>query len=332
MLLFRVLIVLTLLWPALAPGQVAVRVAPLEEVLVSLERRAPAQVLPLNDSVMAAEVNAVVREVAADVGAEVAAGDVLLILEETDFRLQLDAAEAALASARAREDDARAKLERARSLSDAQYVSVDELLTRQTALSVAEADIASARAQVAIARRNLDKCRVVAPFDGAVQARPAQVGAYVTVGTPLLRLVQVGATEVDAEVPEDVADGLGQAGTLRFESRGERFPLRLLRLSPVVDPERRSRRARLAFTGPSAGAGRSGEIAWTVASGQLPANLLSRRDGRLGVFLHREGRAVFVPVPGAEEGRPAPVDLARDVEVIVLGQDRLQDGDPVTVR
>ncbi len=331
-------VALASLAPTPAPAQsagaapVPVQLAPLSEVLVDLEHRAPAEVLPLNDSLMAAEVNAVVRSVGADVGARVAAGELLVELDDRDYRLQLEAAEAALASAQARHAEAAAKLERARTLGASNYVSADELLTRETALAVGEAEIRSARAQVHIAQRNLDKCRVLAPFDGAVQERAAQVGAYVTVGSPLLRFVQSGQLELDAQVPEADAASLETASRLAFESRGQHWDVRLLRLSPVVDPGRRARRARFGFAGDVPEPGRSGELVWEVASGQLPASLLSRRGGALGVFLAREGRAEFVPVPGAEEGRPSPVDLPRDSQVVVQGQDRLQDGDPIASR
>lgn len=329
--IIRKLIVLLAAVGAVAEAQLSVRVAPLSEVVVDLEQRAPAEVLPLNDSTLAAEVNAVVRAVAADVGATVSAGDLLVELDPTDFSLQLASAEAALASARARRAEAEAKLQRARQLSAEQYVSADELLTRETALAVGEADIRSAEAQVNVARRNLDKCTITAPFDGVVRSRSAQVGAYVTVGSPLLRLTQTDHLELDAELPASAADNLGQADALWFESKGERWPVSLLRLSPVVESERRSRRARFAFSGDAPPAGRSGQVAWRVGRGQLPANLVSRRDGGLGVFLIAEGRAVFTPLLGAEEGRPVAVDLPLETVIVVQGQDRLQDGDEVTV-
>jgi hypothetical protein len=37
-------------------------------------------------------------------------------------------------------------------------------------------------------------------------------------------------------------------------------------------------------------------------------------------------------LPGAQEGRPAETELPPETEVIVVGRDRLQDGDPVAVR
>lgn len=318
--------------PAFAQSPVAVKVAGLKEVLVTLERRAPAEVLPANNSLIAAEVNAVVAAVRADVGELVSSGDLLVELDPRDFRLQLDAAQAVLASARARKAEAVVKLERAQRLSKAQYVSEDELLSRETALAVSSADVLNAEAQVAIARRQLEKATIRAPFDGVVQQRMAQEGAYVTIGMALLQLTQIGQVELDAEVPGNLADSLMDATSLAFIAGEQSWDVTLLRLSPVIQAGRRARPARFAFTGDAPRTGLNGELVWSVGGGQLPANLVSRRGGQLGVFLLDSGGARFMPLPGAQEGRPVAAKLPGDSQVIVQGQDRLQDGDPVQVR
>lgn len=331
----RIGLLLLSLWAVPALGQApvnSVQVAVLNEVVVTLERRAPAEVLPLNNSLIAAEINAVVATVLVDVGQLVQLGELLVELDQQDFQLQLEAAEAALASTRARAAEARAKLDRAQRLSAAQYVSEDELLTRETALAVSSADILNAEAQVAIAQRQLDKSRIVAPFDGVIQERMAQQGAYVTVGMPLVRLTQTGAVELDAEVPSAQAESLLNATELYFASGGSRWAVSLLRLSPVIQAGRRAQPARFMFSADAPSAGLNGELVWKVAGGQLPASLVSRRDGELGVFVLDSNQARFIPLPGAQEGRPVAVSLSMDTMVIVQGQDRLQNGDPVRVR
>jgi hypothetical protein len=40
-------------------------------------------------------------------------------------------------------------------------------------------------------------------------------------------------------------------------------------------------------------------------------------------------RARFHPLPGAQEGRPAALDLPGDTRVVLEGRGRLQDADPV---
>jgi len=325
-------LLLGLLAPAPGSAQVPVQVSRLADVLVDLERRAPAEVRPLNEARIAAEVSSVVSAIHADVGQQVAAGDLLLELDATDYRLAVDQAQANLASLQAQKTRAEARLERARELGENQFLSADELLERHTDVAVISAQIEASEVALAIARRKLDKCRVVAPFAGVVMERQAQVGSFTLNGAALLTLSQADAIELDAEIPADIADSLDGADAMYFESRGERWPVALLRLSPVIEAERRTRRARFAFAGERPATGRSGEIAWLIERGQVPAHLVSRRNGTLGVFLHESGRAVFTPLPGAQEGRPAPAMLPPGSEVIVLGRDRLQDGDAVTVR
>jgi len=325
------ILALWLLAPLAAKALTPVTVQALSEVLVDLDRRAPADVRPLNDAVMAAEVAAVVSTVHADVGQTVAAGELLLQLDDTDYLLNLKQAEANLASSKARKAEADAKLSRAMELGQNQYVSADELQERETSVMVAAARIQVDEVAVSMARRNLEKCSVTAPFAGVVAKRMAHVGSYVINGNPLLQLTQTDKFELDAEIPANIADSLDSADSMYFLSRGEQWPVELLRLSPSIENQRRSRRARFAFTGTAPSVGRSGELVWKVEKGLLPSNLVVRRDDVMGVFLHDSGSAVFTPLPGAQEGRPVVVDLPLNSEIVIRGRDRLQDGDAVSV-
>lgn len=311
---------------------ISVRTQGLNEVLVDFERRAPAEVRALNDSTIASEVSSVVLSVHADVGQVVKKGDLLLELDPVDYQLNLNQAEANLASSRARLSQASAKLKRARTLGDSQYISADELLERETDVMVFNAQIQADEVAVSIARRNLDKCSLLAPFDGVIGERMAQVGNFVRNGDPLIAVTQIDRFELDAEIPDGQADEILVSETIRFESRGQSWPVALLRLSPVIDSQGRTRRARFAFSENAPAVGRSGELVWRVGTGMLPSNLISRRNGVLGVFLLESGKARFEPLPGAQEGRPATIDLPATTRVITLGRERLQDGVSVTVQ
>ena len=323
-----------LLLPSWLWGQsgIAVRTQPLSEVLVDFERRAPAEVLALNDSSIASEVSAVVMKVHADVGQNVAKGDLLLELDPLDYQLNLKQAQANLASNRAQLDQAEAKLKRAKTLGNNQYVSADELLERETSVMVYQAQIQASDVAVAIARRNLEKCSIRSPFDGVVGERMAQVGNFVRNGEVLIAVTQLDRFELDARIPDSQAAELANSSQLRFESRGQGWPIELLRMSSVIDNQGRTRRARFIFVQDAPAVGRSGEVVWRVGEGLLPSNLISRRDGELGVFLLDNGNAKFHSLPGAQEGRPAHVDLPAASPVITLGRERLQDGANVTVQ
>ena len=330
---FSLILIATLLLalPLGVAAQIAVSVENIANVLVDLERRAPADVQPLNNAEISAEVAAVVKAIHADVGQRVEAGELLIELDSRDYQLNLDQALANLASSQAQMASADAKLTRAQGLVKNDYLSDDSLLDRQTEVAVSNAQIQAGEVAVAIAQRSLEKCRIVAPFDGVVVERMAQIGSYVANGSPLLRVTQTDRFELDAEIPSNVAASLPLADEIRFVSRGQAWPLELLRLSPVVEPQRRSQRARFAFSGEAPVVGRSGEVVWRVDNGMLPSNFVVRRNGQLGVFLNNDGKAVFSPLPNAQEGRPVVVEFPVGTELITLGRDRLQHGDSLSV-
>ncbi|HET6565895.1 MAG TPA: efflux RND transporter periplasmic adaptor subunit [Xanthomonadales bacterium] len=323
-------LILALAAPVLSAAEaIPVSIQPLNEVLVDLQRSASAEVMSLNRATIAAEISGVIGEIHADVGSEVKAGDLLLEINPEDYRLALQQAEAGLATSKAQKAQADVRLQRARQLIEGKYLSADDLLARETEAQVANAQIRLQEAAVAIARRNLDKCRIVAPFSGAVSQRMAQTGSFVSPGTPLLVFAETDRIELDAEIPDEVADTLAQAQKIEFHSRNESWPLQLARLSPVIETEKRSRQARFHFTGSAPAVGRSGEVVWEVSQGLLPSNLVLQRQGKLGIFLAENGVARFHELPQAQEGRPVETDLPADTQVIVTGRERLQDGDPI---
>jgi RND family efflux transporter MFP subunit len=314
------------------PAAVTVQAQPAVELLLPSSASAAASVLSPNDATLAAEVTAPVARIAADVGAQVAHGALLIELDCTDLRLGLAQADAQLAAAKARVALASQRMQRAETLAERNFVSADELLAISTERQAAEADAQVVQAQRAISARQVDKCRITAPFDAVVMERQAQVGALATPGLPLVRVVDVSSAEVEARLPDADATGLAAASRIEFESRGQRYPLTLVRISEVIEPSTRSRIARLRFSGDAAAAGSSGTLHWQAPGGRLPARLLVQRNGQLGVFVADAGVARFVPVPGAQAGRPADVASAPGRLIVVDGQQGLHDGTPIQLR
>lgn len=314
---------------AAAPVEVDVR--PLREVALPDRGTAPASVIAPNDSRIAAEVTARLARVHAEVGSSVRAGQLLLELDATDYRLALAQADAQVTAARARVALAEQRLQQALTLRKKQFVSDDAVLELKTAVQAAEADLEVAQAQRAVAARNVEKCRIVAPFAGVVLERQAQVGAMATPGATLLRLVDLAPPEIEAQVQAIQADELPQATELMFDGQDRRYPVKLLRLSPVVDTAARTRVARLAFTDRAAPAGSSGTLRWLTPGVLLPPELMVKRDRDLGAFVVENGRARFALAPAAQEGRPFAVALSPETPVVVRGHQGLIDGQPVTV-
>ena len=188
---------------------------------------------------------------------------------------------------------------------------------------------ADLRAQEEMAKQaslSRERCEIRAPFHAVVTERLAGVGASAVPGTPLVHLVQLDQVEVSARVrPDTLDEGFG-ALNLYFSYLKRRYPLQLLRVLPVVDPGSRTVELRLGFTAEPAPPGASGRVHWQSAHPHLPADLLVRREGRLGVFLFNDNLSHLHPLLGALEGQPARSDLPEDARIVVQGRHILRDG------
>jgi RND family efflux transporter MFP subunit len=301
---------------------------PLAEVAIHPERSAPAAVVGKHEARVSAEVSAAILALPVDVGQRVAKGAVVARLDSRDAALALERAEAALAQAQARHDQAAAQLQRARTLRDKNFYSAEALTLKETEFAAAAADRRAAVAQRDTARRTVAKHTLVAPFDAVVRARSGQVGELAAPGSVLLTLVSADALELAVQLqPQDAAaftSAVPPAPT--FATAGNRHELKLLRVSPAQNRESRSVEARLAFVGAPPAAGTEGRLVWQATDAWLPADLLVRRNGQLGVFVAADGKARFHPLSGAQEGRPAPLDLPADTTIVTQGRHALQDG------
>lgn len=209
-----------------------------------------------DQTVLGSRVAGLVRETLVDVGDRVKPGQTLVALDDSEFKLQLAAAEAALLQARAliglkpgepvtkldpqnappvREaratwDDTKGRRERWQRLRSQNAVTEEELQTLIAAEKVAEARLASAIngvnsniAQVAVRSAEVDQAKqrirdanIAAPFAGAVQQRMVAAGTFVQIGTPLLTLVRLDELRFRGSVPERLATQLSIGQTVRL--------------------------------------------------------------------------------------------------------------------
>ncbi len=299
---------------------------PLAEIALHPERDASAQAAARNESRIAAEISGRIMEMPVEVAQTVARGTVLARLDCRDHELARARASAAHEAARSRLELAEQQLRRARELGAKGFFSKEAVDTRETELEVMRADAAQAQAQFASAERAVEKCVVRAPFRAIVRQRLGQVGELAVPGTPLVALADAERIEIAAQVQLADRDSLAGATEVRFVGDGGTRKLKLLRLSPAIDPQARTVEARLEFARDPAPPGASGRIVWRDPRRHVPAEFVVRRGGRLGVFTEESGVARFRALPQAQEGRPALTELPAATRIVVAGHLALQDG------
>lgn len=316
----------------------SVSVIRFENLAQTQARDASARVESLDQAVVAAEIGARILNVAVHVGEVVAADQILVELDPADSRLARQAAEAQLEIALAGQDMARLRAERARRLAPDQFVSEDQLLEAETRLRQAQAERAAAQVELQRAELMLSRTRVTSPYEAVVQSRLISAGALAAPGTPLVELVATERLEVSSGIATALIDGLIQSDSIEFVDDAVRFPVRLLRISPLISPGARQREARFEFIAANPPPGSQGRVVWTDPRPLLPADYVVMRNDALGVLLVDADQVVgttaevrWQPLPQADAGRQVRVDLPPDALVIDRGRQRVQPGETVRI-
>lgn len=189
-----------------------------------------------------AEVGARLVRIVRDEGARVGAGEVLAVLDDTDYRLAHDRAAATLRVAEANRAHAMVEKERADNLLKTGGITDKDHLTSQVNLQVAEASLGQVKAEAAIAAQQLARSEVRAPFAGRVAKRHVDAGTQLSVGTPVFTLVDDAVLEFRSQAPS--ADygrvKVGDPVEVQIEALERSVRGRVARVTPLIDDRSRS--------------------------------------------------------------------------------------------
>lgn len=207
-----------------------------DTVTVELPLSLPAQLYVEHDAAIYARSAGVVESILVDLGARVAAGQLLARLENTDQTIALE-------QAKDRHDNAVVQADRQRALKSAGVTTQAD--SERVELELREAVLALRKAQ-----RDFDLTRIVAPFGGVVTGRTARVGRLVEAGDSLFHVTALSPVLASVRVPEASAFGvkLGAEADV-VGPRGETARARVVRASPVIDPASGTREVVVQLTG-----------------------------------------------------------------------------------
>jgi RND family efflux transporter MFP subunit len=201
------------------------------------------------------------QTISVDLGSVVHKGQSIGQLEQQDYKLRVQQAEAALAQARARLglspsgaddnvtaeqtgtvrqakallDDAKLRRDRAAKLVEQGIVSRAELDTADSDLKVAlsryqdaleeirnrQGLLAQRRSELALAKQQLADTVVYAPMEGVVQEKKASVGEYLAAGAPVVDIVRIDPLRLRVEVPEREAHNVRNGQSVRVSIEGD---------------------------------------------------------------------------------------------------------------
>src|SRR6266699_1754920 len=201
------------------------------------------------------------QTITVDLGSVVRKGQNIAQLEQQDYKLRVQQAEAALAQARARLglnpdgaddrvsseetgtvrqakavlDDARLKRDRASKLVQQGVIPHAEWDTVDSEYKVAlsryqdaveeirnrQGLLAQRRSELALAKQQLADTIVYAPLDGVVLTKKASVGEYLAAGAPVVYIVRINPLRLRVEVPEREAHNIRNGQSVRGSVEGD---------------------------------------------------------------------------------------------------------------
>ena len=261
-------------------------------------------------------------------GQQVAAGDLLIQLDDR-------AARAALADAEA-------------TLSEVQqaYTRISRLAESNAA---AEAQLESARANLhraeaaeMAARADLEDRAITAPFAGTLGVIDIEEGAYLNGTTPVTRLSDLSSVEVSASLPERYFQDVSPGQTLRVTTPaypGDTFEGRITVRAPEIDRATRSFEIRAEIANPDrrlAGGmfAHSRLLLGSYDGIAIPDAAIISEGLTSYVYTVADGTATRAEIePGKSLGVLTEVRGGMSLEdrVVVAGWDRLSDGAAVSI-
>ena len=209
---------------AIEPVAATVRVREVTLMPIQLSVHSQGTVVPNTESELIPEVSGRVEWTSPSLvnGGYFNAGDVLLRLEDKDYRSSLDRAKATLNRAEAEFEHARFEYARLKSLEDRQLASRSQIENQLRAYRVQEASLQDAKANFAQANRDLSRTEVIAPFSGLVRQESVDIGQFVSRGTSVATIY----ADDQAEIRLPIADRQLAFLNLPIGHRGE-LPLDL---------------------------------------------------------------------------------------------------------
>lgn len=196
----------------------------------------------IDRGVLAARIDGRIGRIAVKVGKRVAAGELLLTIEQNSANGRLAEARGNRLAAAARLELAEKTLARYRRLAAAEAVTPQELDRVAAEREAAEQNLNAATAAVDQARIGAAHNRVTAPYAGLIAQQLVESGSTVLPGTPLLVIERSGIPQARLAVPEALAGQLNIDEPLAVEipALGRTLEGRIAEIAPASDPAIRS--------------------------------------------------------------------------------------------
>jgi len=273
----------------------------------------------LQSGPIAARIGGPVLKMNVDVGDRVTQGALLAVLDKERLELERERYGAIVTQQNANLTAARADLgkrqnelkrleaiRKSAAFSQARYEDmIQDVASQRGQVAETRAQLVQAETQFKRAERDLMDAEIRAPFPGVVSATHTEVGAYLSVGNPVVTIINDIDLDVEADVPTNRLAGLTNGSTVGIRlDDGTKTTAKLRAIIPNENSRTRTQPVR--FTPKLADLGKTladnqsvtvlipvGELRTAVT---VAKDAIIERGGQMSVFVVRNGAAAPTPV------------------------------------
>ena len=275
----------------------SVKVVAVESANASVDLKLPGEVRARVESRLGFRVAGKLVQRSVELGQRVKAGQELARIDDRDYALAVQNAQAQMEAARIQRDLAQADLKRFEDLRKQQFISEAELDRRSSALKSAQAQLDQATAAHRLQSNQRSDVRLVADAPGVVTGIEAEIGQVVSAGQPIVRIAQDGPREIVLAVPEARLKDIkhGQTFKVTFHATDEVSKAKVRDISAAAEPITRTFEVRLSLdAGIQAPLGATASVALSALDApstselSVPATALLQKNGKSMVWIFDE--------------------------------------------
>lgn len=332
------------------------RVAVAEEKEVQPLRPIVGRLIEVRKVTAPSEVTGQLIDFPVEEGTPVVGGQTVLAkVDDLWCRLAAERCRAQIAALKAQLEYESAELRRYESLRETDATTESEYESKRSTVADLQAKLDEAKASLEEETERQRRSRILAPFDGTVVAKHAELGEYVSPGSPIVDVVSRGQVDALLMVPESVINFLAvdQLLTIRVDPLGEEVSGKVVSITPYGPSASRTFPVRVRLDDQAGRLKVGMSVTAMVATAAKRKALVVSRDA---VLVRPDGSTVWVAVAGKQakaiEVQPVPVRiearmaheyavepetaqgrslLVPGVRVVIEGAERLTPGQEIRI-
>ena len=303
----------------------------------------PAQISPSQKTVLAFKYAGKVKSINFESGDFVKKGQVIAIIDDTDYKVNLDAFSKKYEAAKAVAQNAEQQFARAETLYKGDALAKKDYDNALMQRNVAISTFKEASAGLQNARNTLNDTKIVAPYDGYIDKKVVDVGTVVPEGAPVVSFISNEITDISVNASVRDIEYIKNAENINFKDSTSDKIYNLKIKSIAQNPDSINLTYPVVFTFSELSendkflSGQTGTVTIVVKNkGKeeilIPINAVFEDKGS-NVYLFKDGKAIKTPIELGELRETDKISVVKGLKtgdkVIVAGISKLADGDKV---